>query len=150
MTVKDKVAEYVGWYGTGANGQAPTEAQWTRLLNRDPEAPLVLTNFFKFREVALYASGGGSEDVSGQEAFGRYASVSIPAMERAGGSFLLVAPFAGAFLGEDEDWDLMAIGSYPNLAAFHALYGAEDYRAAFHHRTAATLRQKVLICEAGA
>jgi uncharacterized protein (DUF1330 family) len=68
-------------------------------------------------------------------------------MERVGGAFLLVAPFQASFVGQDEDWDLVAVGRYPNLQAFLDLHRDEGYRAAYRHRTAGCERQKVLICD---
>ena len=73
----------------------------------------------------------------------------MPTMERVGGRFLHVGPFEGLFLGGGdvaEDWDLVAIGSYPDIAALLALYSDPGYRAAFPHRTAACARQKVVVC----
>ena len=75
-----------------------------------------------------------------------YAEVSMPALHKAGGKFLLVAPVEGMFAGVPEDWDLVAIGSYPNTDALLALFEDGAYQAAFHHRTAACQRQKVLLC----
>lgn len=84
-------------------------------------------------------------NVSGEEAFNRYASVSVPTLERVGGHFLHVGPFAGQFIGEDEDWDIIAIGSYPGRQALVDLYSDEGYRSVFVHRIAACARQKVLM-----
>ncbi|GAB2182972.1 DUF1330 domain-containing protein [Roseibium sp. LAB1] len=144
MDVKQQSDQFVAWYGPGTDGSSPTESQWTQILGRDDEKPVTLINFFKLREVAKYA--GGTTDQTGQEAFASYAAASMPAMERAGGRFLYVGPFQSMFLGEDEDWDLVAIGSYPDLKALVALYSDGTYREAFHHRTAACLHQKVLVC----
>ncbi|ASP33117.1 DUF1330 domain-containing protein [Labrenzia sp. VG12] len=144
MTVNQQTLQFADWYGPGLDGTSPTETQWADLLGRAPDKPVTLINFFKLREKALYQDD--AETVSGQEAFSNYASVSVPAMERAGGRFLYVGPFQGMFLGETEDWDLIAIGAYPDLKAFTALYSDEAYRGAFHHRTAACERQKVIVC----
>ena len=133
------------WYGDGSYGTAPTVDQWARILNRDPDDPFALVNFFKFRDVANYGEGKG--EVSGAQAFDRYASVSIPTMEKVGGTFLLVSAFQSSLIGADEDWDLVAIGAYPDLNTFLGLYQDADYCAAFRHRTAACLRQKVLVAE---
>ncbi len=142
MTVNQIIRSCLDLYGDGSDGTSPTAEQWTRVLDRDPAKPLALINFFKFREAADYPN---EEEASGAVAFQRYADVSIPTMASAGGEFLLVAPFGGTFLGKDEDWDLVAIGSYPDQQAFLDLYTNEDYRAAFEHRTAAVAHQKVLI-----
>ena len=133
-------------YGDGSDGGAPTPEQWRRILERNPETGFSLVNLFKFRETADY--GDTSEpETSGSEAFQRYANVSVPSMHKAGGEFLAVAPFAGSLLGPDHDWDLIAIGKYPNLAAFEALYTNPEYIEAFRHRTAAVARQEVMAME---
>ncbi|WP_269581634.1 DUF1330 domain-containing protein [Roseibium sp. Sym1] len=144
MNVNQQVSQFTHWYGPGSDGSCPTADQWSHILGRDKDKPVTLINFFKLRDKAHYPGGDG--DASGQDAFSSYASVSVPAMERAGGHFLFVGPFQGMFLGDDEDWDIVAIGAYPNLGALTALYSDESYRGAFHHRTAACARQKVLVC----
>ncbi len=137
------IARLIDWYGNGQDGSAPTKEQWRRTLESLTEGPLTLVNLFKLREKAQYSDT--KEKVSGQEAFDRYASVSVPAMERAGGAFLYLGPFAGTFLGEDEDWDMVVIGQYPDVSNLLKLFEDPLYRDAFHHRTAACLRQKVYV-----
>ena len=147
---EDRVRRLLDWYGEGAGGSAPTAAQWRRVLERPAEGPITLINFFKMRDRAHYPESSDAPDRpgSGEEAFARYAEVSVPSLEKVGGRFLLLAPFEASFLGEEEDWDLVAIGSYPNTHAMLALYEDPDYRAVFFHRVAACARQKVLICPA--
>lgn len=135
--------ELVSWYGDGSDGAVPRPNQWARILERTLDEEITLINFFRFRETAQYHETEAG--MSGSEAFDKYASVSIPTMERVGGKFLLVAPFEASLIGPDEDWDLVAIGAYPNLQAFLDLYQDEAYRNAFQHRTAACAAQKVLI-----
>jgi uncharacterized protein (DUF1330 family) len=143
MNVNTIINDFTCIYGDGQDGSAPTAAQWQAILSRNPQQPLTLVNFFKMRDQGIYEEP--ADTVSGQVAFGRYSAVSMPAMTRAGGSFLLAAPFAGTFLGENEDWDFVAVGAYPNLQSFLDLYQNPDYQAAYRHRTAACARQKVLI-----
>lgn len=141
------VSEFIDWYGSGDGGECPTAEGWARVLERPATEPLTLINFFSFRERAEYRHGAEEEPPrSGAEAFDCYAAVSIPTMERVGGRFLHVGPFGGTLIGADEHWDLIAIGAYPDLEAFSALYSDPDYRAAFAHRRAACERQKVLVC----
>lgn len=149
MTVKPETrpapAQFLNWYGDGGSGAAPTAAQWRRLVDWPADTPITLVNLFKFRDTARYEDGRG-DGGSGQDAFARYAEVSMPTMERVGGRFLLVGPYQGPFLGSDEGWDLIAIGQYPTVEACLALYADPEYRVAFHHRTAACARQTVMIC----
>jgi uncharacterized protein (DUF1330 family) len=144
MNVNQTSSQFTEWYGPGLDGNSPTLNQWAKLLGRPADKPLTLINFFKLRKEARYANG--TSDVSGEDAFGKYAATSVPTMERVGGKFLFVGPCKGVFLGDEEDWDLVAIGSYPDLTTLIALYSDEGYRSAFHHRTAACEKQKVVIC----
>jgi uncharacterized protein (DUF1330 family) len=142
-----QLEQLVTLYGDGGDGTCPTPAQWTRILNHPEDQPLVLINMFKLRDTADYEEelNDTGPNVSGEEAFGRYAAVSMPTMERVGGQFLHVGPAGGTFLGEEEDWDIIAIGRYPNVEAFLGLYTDPAYQKAFSHRTAACARQEVHI-----
>jgi len=84
---------------------------------------------------------------SGAEAMMRYAAVSGPALEKIGGRFLLTGPFEMSLMGEDESWDMLAIGSYPSLDALLAVFEDEKYADAFCHRRAAVLRQRVRVVQ---
>ena len=132
-TTSERVRALVAAYGDGSDGSVPTAAQWRALAERPPAPGPTLVNLFKFR---------GAE---GQHAFARYSAVSAPALERVGGRFLLVAPFASTLVGEDEDWDLVAIGQYPDTAAVFALFEDAAYREAFAERRAACERQRVYV-----
>lgn len=116
----------------------PTAAQWQRMLSGPAGTPVTLINFFKLRA----AAGDGG---SGLEAMMRYASVSGPTLEKVGGRFLLSGPFEATFMGDDEDWDIVAIASYPDRAALVALHDDEAYRRAWSDRVAAVERQRVVI-----
>jgi len=144
---KTKLQQLSDWYGDGTDGSCPTAEQWQRIFSGPSDQPIVLVNFFKLRATAQYQGGSeaGETPVSGEDAFGRYAATSVPTLERVGGQFLHVGPVKGTFLGEEEDWDLVAIGRYPNAQSFFNLYIDAAYRKAFAHRTAACETQKVLI-----
>lgn len=144
----DNLKSLIAVYGTGDNAQSPTSDQWQTLAEFPADAPITLINFFKLRAEALYPKGFDAAPCSGQEAFGRYAAVSAPGLEKVGGKFVLLAPFAASLIGEGEDWDFVAVGSYPNVAAVFALFEAPDYQQAFVHRVAACARQKTAICAA--
>ena len=146
--IDERVQQLCAWYGDGHDSSAPSADQWRQILNKSANESITLINFFKYRQIAEYPRDNhhNREAISGQDAFTRYSSVSIPTMERVGGKFILVGPFEGMFLGEDEDWDLIAIGNYPSIKALMDLYTDPDYRAAYFHRTAACARQKVIVC----
>lgn len=139
--------ELTAFYGDGSNGSCPTLQQWQWVLNLPSDTPLTLVNFFKMRDIADYTDTGivNTSPISGHEAFGKYAGVSRPILERVGGRFLHVGPFGHSFIGTNEDWDMVAIGSYPNKSCLFALFEDTTYQEAYGHRTAACLRQKTLI-----
>ncbi len=143
-----RVDQLIEWYGDGTNGASPTRRQWRRVIDRPIDSPVTLVNFFRLREWARYDRDrtGVAEAGTGQDAFDRYAEVSIPTLAKVGGRFLLVAPVEGTFVGEQEDWDIIAVGSYPDSASLLALLEDADYRRVFHHRTAACERQRVIVC----
>lgn len=119
----------------------PSPDQWDRLRSVPTEGPVTLVNLFAFREVADYAD----EQVSGQDAFGRYAAVSGPALVAVGGRFVHFGSHRGNLVGADETWDLVVVGEYPSLDALLALHENADYREAYRHRVAACADQRVLI-----
>jgi uncharacterized protein (DUF1330 family) len=131
--IETQAARLAAHYGE----HGPTSAQWRRMLSGPAGAPITLINFFK-----LNTAGGGG---GGLEAMMRYASVSGPTLEKVGGRFLLSGPFETTFMGDDEDWDIVAIASYPDRAALVALHEDEAYRIAWADRVAAVERQRVLI-----
>lgn len=137
------IEPYRDRYGAGA----PDAVQWQRLADWPDGSPVHIVNFFKFHEMAKYADEPGG-DVGGQEAFSRYTEVSIPAVAEAGGQFLLVGPYAGTFVGDEGDWDLVAIARYPDKQSVFALFDNPAYREAYRHRIAACVHQSVALVSA--
>ena len=144
--IETRLDQLIAWYGEGSDASSPTRQQWRGILERPQHEPITLINFFKLRRQARYPEA--AEASTGQEAFDRYAAVSVPTVEKVGGRFLLLAPFEASFIGETEDWDLVAIGAYPKTSALFVLLEDPDYRAAYPHRCAALERQKVIACSA--
>lgn len=148
QNLENRLAALVNVYGDGTKGGTPTIAQWRHLLETESSGKTTLINFFKMRDQAEYPSASSSDHkpCTGEQAFMRYAEVSVPTLEKVGGSFLLHGPFDGMFTGEDEDWDVIVVGTYPTRGAVLALFENLDYQGAFLHRSAACSRQKVFIC----
>lgn len=145
---KKRIEHLVRQYGEGADGACPTMEQWLNLVTNTPEGSVTMINFFKMRDQADYrgAVDAPPQPGSGDDAFQRYAAVSGGVLNKVGGDFMLVAPFKGSLIGEPEDWDLIAIGTYPDVDAVLALFEDADYQSAFVHRSAACVRQKVFFC----
>lgn len=122
----------------------PAPEQWDHLLAVPAGGPVSLVNLFAFREIAEYG-GPGDSSVSGREAFDRYAAVSAPALGAVGGRFLHFGTHRGNLVGDEETWDLVVVGEYPNVEAVVALHEDPAYRDAYRHRVAACAAQRVLI-----
>lgn len=140
------INDFMQKYGDGLDGTSPTLEQWSHILGCPDDASITLINFFKFRKIAEYTNTCMSDEkeVSGQEAFDRYSAVSGKALERAGGHFLYVGPFVSSLIGPDEDWDLVAIGHYPNKQALINLFTDNAYADVYVHRSAACEKQVTL------
>ncbi len=149
-TITKTVADLIEAYGIEGNGVAPTAAEWTAVLKQPEDQAITLINFFKFASQARYTNDNSETlPMTGQEAFQKYAEVSMPGLAKAGGKFLVTAPYGGTLVADpqtEEDWDLVVVGFYPNRTSFLALYADADYVNAFEHRKAALAKQKVLFC----
>lgn len=146
-SLRDRIDAIVAKWGTKADS-VPHQAVWDAIAQCAEDQPLTLVNHFKMRETASYEAGHAEagSGLTGQEAFQRFGAVSMPGLEQVGGRFLMVAPFMGSFIGAAEDWDLVAIGSYPNPGALLALFEMDAYREAYAHRVAACADQRVSLC----
>lgn len=143
-----RVAHIVAAYGRDLMQAMPREDAWHALARCASDQPVTLVNFFKIRDQAVYPPGheAATRAVTGQQAFDCYAEVSMPNLQQVGGRFLLVAPFGGGFIGAAEDWDLVAVGTYPGPEAILALFELDAYRNAYVHRVAACADQRVSLC----
>lgn len=150
LSLRDRVEALLKTWGTDAVG-LPDKDTWTTLADLPDDQPITLVNFFKMNDVAAYRPDDvtGVAKTTGEAAFEKYAAVSIPSVDKVGGRFLMVAPYSRAFIGDHEDWDLVAVASYPNPSAVIALFELDEYRAVYKHRTAACRDQRVSLCLGG-
>lgn len=115
------------------------------VLGALPEGRFTLVNFFRLRDRAT-DEAGVDEGRSGLEAMMRYASVSGPCLEAAGGRFLTQGIPAGILWGEDSTtWDVVVVAQYPTGDAFRSLLDDPRYRDAFADRRAAVEEQRVVL-----
>jgi uncharacterized protein (DUF1330 family) len=122
----------------------PAPDQWASLLSLPVDRPVTLVNLFAFRDVADYGNSAASPE-TGQDAFNKYAAVSSPTLDGVGGRFVHFGGHHGNLVGDDESWDIVVVGEYPNVDALLALHEDPAYQDAYRHRVAACARQRVLI-----
>jgi uncharacterized protein (DUF1330 family) len=132
----------------------PDEQQFTdvaQLAGGEADGPVVMLNLNRYRERAEYEGevpGGLSADVSGREAYARYAAVAIAVLARLGGRVLWQAEAKLTVVGDETDrCDEVIAVWYPSFAAFLELAADADILAARAHRSAGLERAVLIGCE---
>jgi uncharacterized protein (DUF1330 family) len=128
------------------NALDPTPEQIKAFLShKKADEPVFMLNLLKFKDRATYKDG---EDVSGAEAYSRYAS-AFGEMVRGENVKTIYGGKANAFLigsGEGE-WDAVAIVEYPNAAEMFRLVSTDEYRKIHKHRRAGLAGQLLISCD---
>ena len=96
--------------------------------------PIVLINLLRYRQQTTV----NGEDITGRQAYQRYAKALEPIIMRVGGRpiwrgqarFVLIGP-------PDERWDEVILVAYPSKNAFERMLATSGYRACAGLRTAA-------------
>ena len=100
------------------------------------EGPVMMVNLLKFREKAAYPDGRDPE-LSGAEAYRRYAEVMLKLVTAAGGRFVFASEVDSLLLGEvDELWDQVGIVEYPSAKALIEISMTPEFQAIEVHREA--------------
>jgi uncharacterized protein (DUF1330 family) len=94
-----------------------------------PEAPIILVNLLKFRAHARYADESDGQ-LSGRDAYQRYAAAVGKLIRRYGGRFLFAGDVTQLMIGQADDmWDEVALAEYPSRTAFMAMIAAPEFHA---------------------
>ena len=108
---------------------------------------IAMLNLLKFREKAVYKDGR-ADDISGREAYLRYADAMTKIVEREGGRILFTGRIAGVVIGEVEGvWDVAAIMEYPSRAAFQRIVTLPEVAEIGVHREAGLEGQLLIMTE---
>jgi len=109
--------------------------------------PIAMLNLLKFRDKAVYKDGRAA-NISGREAYMRYANVMTKIVEREGGKILFTGRIAGLVIGEVEGmWDVAAIMEYPSRAAFQKIVTLPEVAEIGVHREAGLEGQLLIMTE---
>jgi uncharacterized protein (DUF1330 family) len=134
---------------TTLNAIEPTPDQIKAFLaSHEDGVPIYMLNLLKFKKASTYRDG---EQVSGAEAYGRYAK-AFGQMLRDNGVEGVETIFGGnvdRFLigtGEDE-WDAVAIVRYPDKKAMFEAVSNDTYRSFHFHRKAGLEGQLLIACD---
>lgn len=129
------------------NALDPTPEQIKAFLShKKADEPVYMLNLLKFKDKATYKDG---EDVSGQEAYARYAK-AFGDMARGSGSETIFGGNANVFMiGQGEgEWDAVAIVKYPSARQMFETVSSEAYRKIHKHRRAGLEGQLLISCDA--
>jgi hypothetical protein len=118
------------------NAVVPTPEQIQELRDSDHERPIYMVNLLKFKEKAEYGDGRTTE-LSGQEAYGIYATEVVAHLAAVRGNPVLAGQVTALRLGVVEElWDVVAIAKYPNRQAMLTMILNPDYQKSAEHRAA--------------
>ena len=124
----------------------PTPEQLQQLVaDSADDAPLVMINLLRFRDLAAYPAGSDAAPCSGREAYQRYGAHVTPMLAEAGGRILWFGSVKQTFIGpEGEHWDEAILVQYPSRKAFLAMVSRPDYQKIGVHRTAALADSRLI------
>jgi uncharacterized protein (DUF1330 family) len=123
----------------------PTFEQLKPLAQDATPGPIAMVNLLKFHDRARYQDGR-SDDISGREAYMRYAAEMRVIVEAAGGRFLFSGDVGAVVVGEvEEPWDAVGIAEYPSRAAFHRIATSAAVQAIGVHREAGLAGQLLIL-----
>jgi uncharacterized protein (DUF1330 family) len=118
------------------NAVMPGPAQIAAFFGQVEDGPFVMVNLLKFKDKAEYADGSDPE-LSGREAYSRYAAEVSKLVEGLGGRIRFSGDVTSLMIGEVEElWDVVALAEYPSLAAFQKMATSPEMHAIEHHRVA--------------
>ena len=118
------------------NAVFPPAKQAASFFGKEDDGPFVMVNLLRFKERADYADGSDA-DLSGREAYARYASGVRACLAAVGGKALYAGAVTELMIGEVEDlWDMVALAQYPSRAAMMAMVQSPEYQAIEKHRVA--------------
>jgi uncharacterized protein (DUF1330 family) len=126
----------------------PEAEQLMPLLQDSTPGPIAMVNLVKFRDKAEYKDGR-PDDISGREAYMRYAADMRRIVEGAGGRFIFSGEAQQLVIGEVEElWDAVGIVEYPSRAEFHRIATAPEVQEIGIHREAGLAGQLLILAVA--
>jgi uncharacterized protein (DUF1330 family) len=127
------------------NAVYPSSENLKALAAAASAGPIAMVNLLRFRDKAAYKDGRPG-DVSGVEAYMRYATEMRKIVERAGGRFRFSGRVNGLVVGKVEDlWDVVAVVEYPSSAEFQRLIASPEVQAIAIHREAGLAGQLLIL-----
>jgi uncharacterized protein (DUF1330 family) len=126
----------------------PTKEQFTEFAQGRQDGEVVMINLLHFAEKENEGEGEGQEN-QGQAAYRDYSDQVVRMVEDRGGKVIWLGRPEQVLIGDSEGdaWDLVAMVSYPNRAAFIDMVTSPSYGEAHTHRERGLDRSVLLACE---
>lgn len=134
------------------NALDPTPEQIKAFLDH-PRAgdPVFMLNLLKFKDRATYkdAANNSENDVSGREAYNRYASAFAALVKDTGidGGAVFGGNANAMLIGSGDEWDAVAIFKYPDAQTMFDMVSSDAYRKIHKHRRAGLAGQMLISCD---
>lgn len=126
----------------------PTEEQFTEFAKGRQEGEVIMINLLHFARPTSDDSDSGVE-ATGQNAYRDDSDQVIKMVEDRGGKVIWTGRPENVLIGDSEAdaWDLVAMVSYPNRAAFIDMVTSSSYGEAHQSRERGLDRTVLLACE---
>jgi uncharacterized protein (DUF1330 family) len=123
----------------------PTREQFTEFAHGTREGEVVMINLLHFARSDEARDPGAS----GAGAYREYSDQVVKMVESRGGKVIWTGRPENVLIGDSEadDWDLVALVSYPSRAAFIDMVTSPKYEEAHTHRERGLDRTVLLACE---
>ncbi|MCO4764277.1 MAG: DUF1330 domain-containing protein [Myxococcales bacterium] len=126
----------------------PNRQAFAALLQSSGDAPVVMANLLRFRDVADYANTpelAPDSPISGAEAYRRYAAHAMPFLAEAGSRVLFDGAGGDTLIGPvDERWHRVLLVEHRSASDFVAFATNEAYLEGLGHRTAALADSRLI------
>jgi uncharacterized protein (DUF1330 family) len=127
----------------------PTREQFTEFAHGRSEGEVVMINLLHFAKPDPKPDAAATNTTTGASAYRDYSDQVVKMVESRGGKVIWTGRPENVLIGDSEadDWDLVALVSYPSRAAFIDMVTSPKYEEAHTHRERGLDRTVLLACE---
>jgi uncharacterized protein (DUF1330 family) len=135
----------------------PTREQFTEFAHEARDGEIVMINLLHFAKGdsavggpgESTSDGAGGAQSTGAGAYRDYSDQVVKMVEARGGRVIWTGRPENVLIGDSDkdDWDLVALVSYPSRAAFIDMVTSPSYQEAHTHRERGLDRTVLLACE---
>jgi uncharacterized protein (DUF1330 family) len=127
----------------------PTREQFTEFAHGARAGEIVMINLLHFAKGDADAAPAEGARSTGAGAYRDYSDQVVRMVEARGGRVIWTGRPENVLIGDSEkdDWDLVALVSYPSRSAFIDMVTSSSYQEAHTHRERGLDRTVLLACE---